>query len=367
MTRPYGGTVQRGRARLTPVSGRASLLPMRPTRKSACSTPARVVDGFGRPVADLRVSVTDRCNLRCIYCIPEEAPEFQPRAELLTFEELERLTRIFALLGVRKFRITGGEPLLRRELPQLIGRLSEIPGVDDLAMTTNGTRLIEVLSELEATGLKRINLSLDTLRADRFRQMTQRTGLATVLDAIEACQRSSLRPVKVNVVVMRGFNDDEFVDFARFARDTGVIVRFIEFMPLEAGDVWSRDLLVPGREVYEAIHAWQPLQRLQANHAAETAERYRFADGRGEIGIIAPVTRAFCGACNRARLTADGKLRTCLFSLAETDLKGPLRSGADDEELAGLIRGAWHRKEAGHLINSADYVRPHRTMSAIGG
>lgn len=324
-------------------------------------------DGFGRPIGDLRLSVTDRCNLRCVYCIPEELPEFQPREELLTFEEMERLVGLFAEVGVHKLRITGGEPLLRRDLPDLVGRLAQVEGIDDVAMTTNGTRLEVCLDELVDAGLERINISLDTLRADRFRQMTKRTGLEEVLSAIDAARRSALAPIKINVVTMRGFNDDEFIDFARFARQREVIVRFIEFMPLEAGDVWSRQLLVPGREVYEAIHDWKALEPVDPAHDAETAERFRFRDGGGEVGIISPVTRPFCGACNRARVTADGKLRTCLFSLEEVDLKEPIRDGSGDEEVVSRIARAWRRKEPGHLINSPEFERPARTMSAIGG
>jgi cyclic pyranopterin phosphate synthase len=280
---------------------------------------------------------------------------------------MTRVAGLFTRLGVRKIRLTGGEPLLRRELPKLVAQLSGLPRVEDLAMTTNGTRLVEQMDALVSAGLQRINISLDTLRPDRFRQMAQRTGLETVLGAIRAAQTSKLAPVKVNVVAMKGFNDDEIVDFGRLARDTGAIVRFIEFMPLEAGDVWSRRLLVPGAQVRDALHAWHPIEPLDPTHDAETAERFRFADGVGEIGIISPVTRPFCGACNRARLTADGKLRTCLFSLAEVDLKAPLRGGAGDEELMSIVRGAWGRKEPGHLINSPDFRRPERTMSAIGG
>lgn len=326
-----------------------------------------VTDGFGRPIGDLRLSVTDRCNLRCVYCIPEEAPEFQPRDELLTFEEMERVVGLFAELGVSKVRITGGEPLLRQELPKLIGRIAAVEGIGDLAMTTNGTHLSEHLTELLDAGLQRVNISLDTLRPERFRQITRRQRLETVIDAIVEAQHSPLSPVKVNVVTMRGFNDDEIVDFGRLARETGAIVRFIEFMPLEAGDVWSREMLVPGEQVRKTLDAWRPIRPVDPDHPAETAERFRFDDGVGEIGIIAPVTRPFCGACNRARITAEGKLRTCLFSHEETDLKGPIRAGADDDEIRGAIRGAWKAKKEGHLINSPDFQRPERTMSAIGG
>ncbi len=328
---------------------------------------SRLRDGFGRPIGDLRLSVTDRCNLRCVYCIPEETPEFQPRHELLSFEEMDRLVGCFVRLGVTKIRLTGGEPLLRRQLDRLVAKIAARPQIRDIALTTNATRLRDQLDGLVAAGLRRINISLDTLRSDRFRRMTQRTGLDTVLEGIHLAQASGLSPVKVNVVTMRGFNDDEFVDFGRFARRTGAIVRFIEFMPLEAGDVWSRKLLVPGAEVRQALSAWRELVPLDPTHNAETAERFRFADGRGEIGIIAPVTRPFCGACNRARLTADGKLLTCLFAHEEVDLKTPMRSGARDADVEDLIAGAWRRKEPGHLINSPTFVRPKRTMSAIGG
>ena len=328
--------------------------------------PPELTDGFGRPIGDLRLSVTDRCNLRCAYCIPEETPEFQPREELLTFEEMEALTRGFASLGAGKVRVTGGEPLLRRDLPKLVARLAALDGVTDLAMTTNAIFLEAALSDLRLAGLQRLNISLDTLRSERFRLLTRRGGLRRVVAAIRAARDADWSPLKVNVVPLRGFNDDELVDFARFGRDEGVIVRFIEFMPLEAGEVWSRDMLVPGAEIRETLHAWSPLEPVDPRHDAETAERFRFEDGT-EIGIIAPVTRPFCGACNRARLTADGKLRTCLFAHSELDLKAPLRAGATDEELKDLIAGAWRAKEPGHLINTPDYVRPDRTMSAIGG
>ena len=326
-----------------------------------------LMDGFGRAIGDLRLSVTDRCNLRCAYCIPDETPVFQPREELLTFEELERVTSLFVAAGVRKVRLTGGEPLLRRDIAQLVRGIAAIAGVQDLAMTTNGIFLERAIDALRAAGLQRFNISLDTLRPERFRLLTRRGGLEKVVDAIRTARDAGMGPVKVNIVPLRGFNDDEIVAFGRFACEERVIVRFIEFMPLEAGDLWSRDLLVPGAEIRDTLDAWKSLVPLDPNHDAETAERFRFADGTGEIGIIAPVTRPFCGACNRARITADGKLRTCLFSLHEIDLKTPLRAGAGDRELLGLIGGAWGAKEPGHLINSNDFVRPARTMSAIGG
>ncbi len=326
-----------------------------------------MVDGFGRAIGDLRLSVTDRCNLRCAYCIPDETPVFQPREELLTFEELERVTALFVAAGVSKIRLTGGEPLLRRDISELVRGIAAIEGVKDLAMTTNGIFLGGALADLRAAGLHRLNISLDTLRPERFRLLTRRSGLEKVIDAIRLARDADMGTVKVNVVPLRGFNDDEIVAFGQFAREERVVVRFIEFMPLEAGELWSRDLLVPGAEIRATLNAWQPLVPLDPTHDAETAERFRFVDGAGEIGIIAPVTRAFCGACNRARITADGKLRTCLFSLHEIDLKTPLRAGAEDRDLLELIGSAWAAKEEGHLINSKDFVRPARTMSAIGG
>lgn len=327
----------------------------------------RLVDGFGRAIGDLRLSVTDRCNLRCVYCIPEEDPEWQAREKILTFEEIHRVAAVFAGVGVRKLRLTGGEPLLRRDMPDLVRALASVEGVTDIAMTTNGLLLERHLDELIDAGLDRVNISLDTLREERFRQMTRREGLQAVLSAIEAAAASDLSAVKVNVVLMRGLNDDEVEDFGAFCRDSGLVVRFIEFMPLEAGDVWSRASLVPGREVFDRLHAWGGLESIDRDTPAETAERFRFADGGGEIGIISSVTRPFCGDCNRARVTAEGKLRTCLFAHEETDLRGLLRGGADDAEIEARIRAAWKAKEPGHLVNSGEFRRPERTMSAIGG
>jgi cyclic pyranopterin phosphate synthase len=252
-------------------------------------------------------------------------------------------------------------------VPLLVRSLARIAGIADVAMTTNGLLLTRYLEELIEAGLDRVNISLDTLRPERFRQMTRRERLGDVLAAIDAAAASALESVKVNVVLLRGFNDDEIEDFGAYARATGLTVRFIEFMPLEAGDVWSRSSMVPGREVYERLHAWRPLRPLDRGHAAETAERFRFVSGNGEIGIISPVTRAFCGACNRARVTAEGSLRTCLFSMEEVDLKSVLRSGAGDREIEERIRRAWRAKEPGHLVNTPGYRRPDRTMSAIGG
>ena len=324
-------------------------------------------DSYGRTIGDLRVSVTDRCNFRCSYCIPVENIEWKHKSEILSYEEIERLVRIFASLGVHKIRLTGGEPLLRPDLHLLVRKVVSTPGVDDVALTTNGKLLPACAPRLREAGLNRLNVSLDSLQEAKFYLITRRNALGDVLEGIEAAARAGFHPVKINAVVIRGINDDEVVDFALFARDTGNTVRFIEFMPLDSGHLWTRDQVVSGREIFERITSRVPLQPLPPRSAAETARRYRFADGPGEIGIIAPVTDPFCGNCNRLRLTADGNLRTCLFSTIEHDLKRPMREEATDEELKQVIASAVWGKEAGHRISKPDFEQPLRTMSCIGG
>ncbi len=325
---------------------------------------AELVDSFGRVHRDLRISVTDRCNFRCVYCMPSEGMRWLDRAELLSFEEL---TRVAALLvdryGFDGIRLTGGEPTVRAHLPVLVGKLAAL-GVD-VALTTNGATLRLLAHDLAAAGLGRINISLDSLRAERFEALTRRDGLDRVLDGIDAALEAGLRPVKVNVVLMRGINDDEVVDFARFGRERGVTVRFIEFMPLDAQEEWSASRVVGRDEIVDAVDAVFPLEGLA--RGSEPAERFRYRDGAGEIGVIASVTHAFCGSCDRIRVTAEGQLRTCLFALDEHDLRGPLRAGADDEQLAAIVEAAVAQKWAGHGIDTVNFVRPSRSMSQIGG
>ncbi|GAC1321134.1 MAG: GTP 3',8-cyclase MoaA [Thermoleophilaceae bacterium] len=324
-------------------------------------------DQHGRRISDLRMSVTDRCNFRCQYCMPADGLPWLDRAEVLTFEEIERLVRLFVALGVRELRLTGGEPLVRREFPKLVAMLAAVEGLEDLSMTTNGYTLERDADELVAAGIRRVNVSLDSLQRDRFFQITRRDSLPQVLRGLEALARHrSVHPIKVNAVAMRGFTEAEAIPFAEFARSSAFQVRFIEFMPLDADRSWSRDAVLSGEELRQMIDAVHPLEELPREPSA-TARVFRFADGRGEIGFINPVTEPFCSDCNRIRMTADGKLRTCLFSLEETDLRGPLRDGAGDEELAGLIRAAVARKELRHHVGERAFRQPERTMSAIGG
>ncbi len=325
-----------------------------------------LTDGYGRVVTNLRVSVTDRCNLRCVYCMPAE-PEWMPQPEILTFEEIERLVRIAVSLGIRDFRLTGGEPTARRELPELVRRLAALPGLRDLAMTTNGILLKKLAQPLRDAGLHRLNISLDTLKGEKFVHLARRDGFRETWEGIEAADRAGFRPLKINMVVMRGLNDDEVVEFAAMARTRAWQIRFIEFMPLDGDNRWSRDQVVPAKEILERIHAKWPLDLEAGGPLSDPARIHRFKDGVGDIGVIASVTEPFCGACDRVRVTPDGKLRTCLFSTWETDLKGPMRSGASDVDLVDLIRAAVAKKEAGHGINDVNFVKPQRAMYAIGG
>ena len=324
-----------------------------------------LVDGHGRRLADLRVSVTDRCNFRCQYCMPADGLPWLEREEVLRFEEIARVVRVLASMGVSAVRLTGGEPLVRRELPRLVAMLA--PLVDDLSLTTNGYLLERDADALAAAGLRRVNVSLDTLQRDRFFQLTRRDALPQVLRGLEAvARRPELRPVKVNAVALRGFSEAEALPFAEFARRTGFEVRFIEFMPLDADRAWSEDAVLPGAELRALVDSVHPLEEVPREESA-TARVYRFRDGRGSIGFVNPVSEPFCSDCNRLRLTADGKLRTCLFSMTETDLREPLRAGASDAELERIVRDAAWRKELKHRVGEPGFRQPPRTMSAIGG
>lgn len=322
-------------------------------------------DKFGRQITDLRISVTDRCNFRCVYCRSANPENHMAEHKLLSWVELERLSRVLIALGIRKVRVTGGEPLVRPGVEEFISVLHGM-GVEDLSLTTNGQMLAERCDKLVAAGLGRINISLDSLDRAKFEKITRTRSYDRVLAGIDAAQASPLRPVKVNAVLVRGINDDEVEAFAEFARGRDLIMRFIEFMPLDADRTWSRELMVPAAEVKARIEARWTLVPVP-HERSETARKYRFADGRGEIGLIAPVTQPFCGFCSRVRLTADGKLRTCLFSKDDHDLRNLLRESARDEEIAAEIRRIVMGKEAGHRINEPDFVPPSRTMVYIGG
>jgi len=323
-------------------------------------------DKFGRQITDLRISVTDRCNFRCVYCRSADPENYREHDEILSWPELERLGRIFVELGIRKVRITGGEPLVRDGVEKYLRYLRGI-GVEDLSMTTNGHLLAGRCESLMAAGLHRINISLDSLDPIKFEKITRTRSYDAVMRGIDAAQATRFAPIKVNAVLVRGFNEDEVEAFAAFARERGLIMRFIEFMPLDADRHWSRELMVPASEVYERINAQWPLVQI-AHEKSETARKYRFTDGApGEIGLIAPVTQAFCGACSRIRLTADGKLRTCLFSKEDRDLRALLRANATDEEIVEWVRRVVNEKEEGHRINEPGFVPPSRTMVFIGG
>jgi len=327
-----------------------------------------LIDPYDRQVEDLRISITDRCNFRCTYCMPAEGMQWMERSELLTYEEQARIARVCVEhFGFRAIRVTGGEPTLRAHLPRLFRMLA--PLGTDLAMTTNGVRLPELAHDLAEAGLQRVNISLDTLRRDTFRELTRRDELDRVLAGIDAAIDAGLSPVKINCVVMRGVNDDEIVDLAAFGRAKGVGVRFIEFMPLDAQGEWSMDRVVPAREILDRIDAVFPLatDRVPGSGHVEPAERFEYADGEGDVGVIASVTEPFCDRCDRIRITADGKLRVCLFALEETDLRAVVRDGGTDDDLASAIAAAVGTKWAGHRIGQVTFVRPPRSMSQIGG
>jgi cyclic pyranopterin phosphate synthase len=329
--------------------------------------PQPLVDAHGRAITDLRVSVTDRCNFRCRYCMPAEGMPWLDRSEILSFEEITRLVQILARLGITDVRLTGGEPLARREFPKLVAMLSAIEGIEDLSVTTNGYLLERDAAALVEAGIDRVNVSIDSLARDRFHEITRRDALPQTLRGLEAIAAyPEVRPIKVNAVAMRDFTEDEVERFCQLARSTDYQVRFIEFMPLDGDRAWTPDMVLTGDEIRALIEARYPLEPLRREPHA-TARVYRFADGAGEIGFINPVSEPFCGDCNRIRMTADGELRTCLFSMHETDLREPLRDGSSDADLERIIRDAVWRKELKHHVNEPGFRAPPRTMSAIGG
>jgi cyclic pyranopterin phosphate synthase len=326
-----------------------------------------LIDGHGRLISDLRVSVTDRCNFRCQYCMPAYGLPWLQRDEILRFEEIERLVSLMVSMGVRDVRLTGGEPLVRREFPKLVAMLASIDGLEDLSLTTNGYLLERDAAALVDAGVGRVNVSIDSLQRDRFFEITRRDALDQVLRGLDAIAAfPQIGPVKVNAIAMRGFTEGEALRFAEFARSTTFQVRFIEFMPLDADHTWTPDSVLSGEELRAMIDAEHPLEEIPRKPSA-TARVFRFRDGAGEIGFINPVSEPFCADCNRVRLTAEGKLRTCLFSLHETDLREPLRAGASDADLEQLIRDAVWRKELKHHVGEPGFRQPARTMSAIGG
>ena len=336
------------------------------TDASTPPTTGPLTDTFGRVADDLRISVTDRCNFRCTYCMPAEGLRWLPKSEILSFEELTRLLAVFVRLGVRSLKVTGGEPTVRADLPTLIRMFRGVGPELDISITTNGMLLDRLAGPLAEAGVDRATVSCDSLLRHRFAEMTRRDALDRVLAGLRAAEAAGLTPIKINTVVIAGTNDDEVVDFAGWARATGYEVRFIEYMPLDADHAWERAKVVPAARILDAIDAVFPLEA--TSHDAEPATTYRFADGApGAVGVIASVTEPFCDTCNRLRLTAEGEFRTCLFALGETDLREPLRSGASDADLETAIRAAVWTKWSGHRINHPDFVQPERSMSMIGG
>jgi GTP 3',8-cyclase len=346
-----------------------------------------LADSQGRILRDLRVSLTDRCNFRCLYCLPETeaaqnfyrghwarlpnpAPIVQqwvPKSHILSYEEIERVIRVAAELGIQKIRLTGGEPLLRPEVEHLVALVAKIPGIADLAMTTNGFLFLQKARALREAGLRRVSFSLDSLDRDNFKKITGRDGLNEVLQSIALAQELGFHPVKVNAVIIRDINDHEIEALAGFARERNLSLRFIEFMPLDSARAWQKEMVVPGGEVLQRLRARFDLRPAPSDNPSATAKRWAFPDGRGEIGIIAPVSEPFCGHCNRIRLTADGKIRTCLFSVTEHDLRSRLRNGSSDDEIGEWLKGVVWQKEARHHIGEPEFVPPPRSMSCIGG
>ena len=330
--------------------------------------PAPLIDTFGRVHTNLRISVTDRCNIRCFYCMPAENVEFMDRSELLTFEEIERFVRVAVPLGLKRIRLTGGEPLVRRNLHILVQKLAAIEGIEDIGLTTNGILLADQARGLFEAGLRRINVSLDALDPQKFEKITRRQGYEQVIAGIQAAQAAGFDPVKVNAVAVRGLTEDEVVPFGHFARRTGVEIRFIEFMPLDADNAWQREKVLFAHEIVERLEREiMPLVPRTQHDPHAPASEFVFADGIGKIGFISSVSRPFCMSCDRFRITADGKLRNCLFSLEETDVKALLRTGASDAEIARAIRDSIAAKKEGHEINTARFIQPQRPMYSIGG
>lgn len=324
-----------------------------------------LIDKFGRMASDLRISVTDRCNYRCVYCMPAEV-EWLPKPQILTFDEIEFLARLFVRLGVSHIRLTGGEPLVRRDLPALAGRIAKIEGLQDLSLTTNGFHLKELARPLKDAGITRINISLDSLRADRFAEITRSNSFERVMEGIDAARNAGFDPIKINCVAIRGFNDDEIVDFLRWGRDHRLQIRFIEFMPLDGDHNWNRSRVLTQSEILEKAAAFGDVAEILGEEPAP-ANKFSYASGAGNFGVIPSVSAPFCANCTRIRLTAEGKFRNCLFAIDETDLRGPLRSEASEEQIVSLIRGSVWEKWAGHKINDSDFTQPKRAMYAIGG
>jgi cyclic pyranopterin phosphate synthase len=317
---------------------------------------------------NLRISVTDRCNIRCFYCMPEENIRFKPRSELLTFEEIERFVRVVAPLGINKVRLTGGEPLVRSGLAELVRRLAAMPGIDDVALTTNGLLLPEQARELRDAGLRRVNISLDTLREETFRRIARRPGLHRVLDGIRAALRAGFERIRLNAVAIRGITEEEVVALCRFAHKHGLEMRFIEFMPLDAEDRWQSSMVLPGEEIRRLLEEeFGPLVAAHRDDPSQPAVDFEYLEGAGRVGFINPVSQPFCGDCNRLRLTAEGQVRNCLFSTVEWDARAVLRGGGSDEELAQLVRDCVLAKKPGHGIDSPQFLKPQRAMYQIGG
>jgi cyclic pyranopterin phosphate synthase len=331
------------------------------------ATAERLTDSFGRVHNNLRISVTDRCNIRCVYCMPESVT-FLPRQSLLSFEEIERFVRVGVTLGIDKIRLTGGEPLVRRDLPRLVERIAGIDGIRDIGLTTNGILLAPMARALWDAGLRRINVSLDTLDPAKFEELTRRPGLEQVIEGILAAKTAGFDPVKVNAVAIRGVTEDDVVPLGRFCREHGLELRFIEYMPLDAGNLWERDKVLFATDILELLsEGIAPLVPAANPDPRAPAQDFDYADGRGRVGMIASVSRPFCMSCNRVRLTADGKLRNCLFALQETDIRALIRGGATDAEIAVAVRDSVRAKWEGHEINTARFIKPERLMHSIGG